>query len=338
MKKLFIFLIAVIAVGLVGYGLLFLYQNTSVKRKAEGAGEKPVQSCQFTMTNQAGQPFIKLDSTSQKQFGIRTEPLRCVVWTNELQTFATIIDLSPLASVLTELNTAMINLDLSKREYERVKNLYESGKNAPYKNVEVALAELQKNQELIKGIKNKLAIQWGEKIADIHSLESFTKQIAEGKKSIARVTLLPGQRLLSVPPTATLSFVGEPGKAILAKFFAIPSFVETGEFSQSFLYEIDGTNLPAGLKLEARLTAPELVVSGIFIPGSAVVRALGMTWAYKSTGDGEFQRFPVTEAIYINGGFIVTNGYIWKENDSVVCNGAQMLLSEELKSQIKLVE
>jgi hypothetical protein len=329
------FLIVLVAVGLCGYGLYLVHLQTVAERKAEEAGEKPVESRHFALTNELGEMFISLDAEQQNQFGIKTEPLRSITYTNEIQTFGVVMDVSPLVSFLLELNNAKIALELARRQYEREKNLYDSGKNTPLKNVEAALAEVKKNEEQIRAIKNKLSLQWGGTI-DVEKIELFLKPFIDGKKTLVRISLLPEQKLNSAPAVARLAFVGEPNKYFTANFFSMPSVVEAGELTRSYIYSIEGTNLPVGLKLEARLTAPENVIVGVFVPDEAIVRAFGKIWAYKKIGDGQFQRFPVIQALHLNNGVIVTNG--WKAGDVVVSAGAAMLLSEELKSQIRLVE
>lgn len=336
-KKILIWLITVIAIAFIGYGLYYIYLESSAERKAEEAGEKPVQSRQFTFTNSEGRTVIKIEPELQDKFGIKTQPLRSITLTNEIQTFGTVIDISSLITFLTELNTAYINLDLAKREYERTKTLYDAGKNAPYKNVELAAGEVKKMEELIKGLKYKLSLQWGVKIAGIDDLESFLKPFVEGKKTLVKVTLLPGQTISSPPQKARICIIGDERELNEAEFFSAPVSVDAGVITKSFIYSIDGTNLPAGLKLEARLVPPDnSVTSAVFMPESAAVRAFGILWAYKKINEDSFQRFPINETRSLKNGLLTTNG--WKEGDIVVTYGAQMLLSEELKSQIRLVE
>jgi hypothetical protein len=66
------------------------------------------------------------------------------------------------------------------------------------------------------------------------------------------------------------------------------------------------------------------------------VRANGLAWAYRQTAADTFIRRRVSLEQPAAGGWLV--GGDWKAGDQVVTRGAQVLLSEELKSQIKLLE
>ncbi len=336
MKKVLIFIIVIAVLGYGGYRFYLVYKERSAAGVIDEEAKEKVETRQFVKTNAQGQTFVAIEPELQKQFGVKTIPLSKSTFTNELTAFGTVIDVSPLVATLTELNAANINLDYANREYQRVKALYEAGQNAPYKNVEVALAEVKRIEESIKGIKNKTLIQWGKEIADNKDFEAFLKPFIEGKQCLVRISLLPGQSVSNPPKTAKISIIGDNKNDFKSVFFSMPKIVDAGDFTKSFIYTIEGTNLPTGLKIEARLIPEENKISGIFIPEDAVVQINGINWAYKKINEDSFQRFPIEQGYPIKGGFIVKTG--WTEKDIVVIGGAQMLLSEELKSQIKLVD
>jgi len=336
MKKALIFIIIIAALGYGGYRFYLVYKERSTAEKVDEEEKEKVETRQFVKTNAQGQTFVAIEPELQKQFGVKTIPLAKATFTNELTTFGTVIDVSSLVATLTELNTANISLDYANREYKRVKALYDAGQNAPYKNVEVALTEVKKIEESIKGIKSKMLIQWGKEIAETKDFETFLKPFIEGKQTLVRISLLPGQSVSTPPKTAKISLIGDTSNDFKANFFSMPSVVDSGDFTKSFIYLIEGTNLPVGLKIEGRLIPEENIISGIFMPEEAIVQINGMIWAYKKIGEDSFQRFPIEGHYPVKGGFIVKTG--WTEKDIVVVEGAQMLLSEELKSQIKLVD
>jgi hypothetical protein len=91
-----------------------------------------------------------------------------------------------------------------------------------------------------------------------------------------------------------------------------------------------------GLAVLANIPIPGTPLSGVIIPRSSILRHGGLTWVYIQTGDDKFERrdcelqTPTTEGWFVIHG--VTSG------EKVVVEGAQMLLSEELKSQIESEE
>lgn len=335
MKKLILILIGLALIGFGAYGLFQLYKLARAEKSAEGSEEKPVESKQFVTTNSAGQTIIKLTEDEQKKFGIQATNLSEIVKEPQFYAFGIVLDVSPLVGYLTELKTAHINLELAKREFARVKTLYETGKNAPLKNVEVAEAEVRKQEETIKGILDKIAIQWGEEIAAKNDIESFLRPFIDHKQSLIRVDLLPGQTLETPPASVKITLVNDDKISYDAEYFAIPKVTESGNITQSFIYLVKGGSLPVGMKVKAVFNRGTKI-KGIFIPESAIVRVAGALWVYKKSNNEEFLRFPVKPEFPVESGWIVKDAV--KPDDLIVVKGAQMLLSEELKSQIRLVE
>jgi hypothetical protein len=72
------------------------------------------------------------------------------------------------------------------------------------------------------------------------------------------------------------------------------------------------------------------------IPQSAVVRSGGKIWVYREAGDGQFMRAEVNPESSTSNGLLVTQGI--SAGDRIVTVGAQVLLSEEQKSQIQILE
>ncbi|MCK9912242.1 hypothetical protein MXD81_24015, partial [Microbacteriaceae bacterium K1510] len=77
-------------------------------------------------------------------------------------------------------------------------------------------------------------------------------------------------------------------------------------------------------------------VDGVIVPATAIVWWAGRAWVYRRTGDDTFTRLeiPVDMPAEQDGGFVVP-AHLLADNDDVVITGAQMLLSEEFRSQIQ---
>ena len=78
------------------------------------------------------------------------------------------------------------------------------------------------------------------------------------------------------------------------------------------------------------------LLTGVVVPRTAVVYAEGKTWAYVQTRADTFMRREVHLDHLTQDGWFVTSGLAASER--VVVTGAQILLSEELKSQIQILE
>lgn len=335
MKKIAAFILVLIAIAVIGYGLFYVHKIASQERAAEEAGETPVKSAEFTKRGEHGETLIVLSKEEQKNFGIEVSTLEIIEATPEVYAFGSVVDISPLAALATELKTARLNLQTALREYERVKRLFEDG-NAPIRNVESAKDEVKKNELTIQGIKTRLVLTWGKKVAEIEDLDAFLRPFAEWEKTLVRIDLLPAQQITEPPRRATLSIFGDEKNSFEAEYFSLPPAVDGSAQSRSFLYVINGKGLPYGTKIVARLKSSNEPIKGLFFPESSIIRFSGSTFAYKQVKEDAFERLPVELGQAVEGGWIVTRH--WSKGDKIVTRGAQMLFSEELKSQIKLVE
>ncbi len=77
-------------------------------------------------------------------------------------------------------------------------------------------------------------------------------------------------------------------------------------------------------------------MSGCIVPDSAVVRHAGRGWIYLQTGEGTFTRREIALDHRLEDGWFVSRGV--SANQPVVVQGAQVLLSEEQKYQIKMFD
>jgi len=91
--------------------------------------------------------------------------------------------------------------------------------------------------------------------------------------------------------------------------------------------------LRAGMRVAARIGMGGAAASGVIVPSAAVVWHAGKAWAYVKDEEDSFARFEVSTADEMEGGWFNTTGF--DDDDEVVVSGAQLLLSEELKYQIR---
>lgn len=92
--------------------------------------------------------------------------------------------------------------------------------------------------------------------------------------------------------------------------------------------------LAPGLALTGFLQLPGAPLRGVVVPNAAIVRAAERAWVYVQTGDTAFQRRELALDQPVGEGWFVTGGLAPK--DRLVVTGAQTLLSEERKTQIKV--
>ena len=128
--------------------------------------------------------------------------------------------------------------------------------------------------------------------------------------------------------------VGYEDTPVLADRMALAATTDPAAQGQSFVFRLRETRLGLrpGLAVTARIAVPGPRRQGMMIPSIAIVRLAGKPYVYVQTAANEFVRKEVTLDQPTEGGFLSTRTL--SAGDRVVTQGAQLLLSEELKSQI----
>ena len=118
-----------------------------------------------------------------------------------------------------------------------------------------------------------------------------------------------------------------------ARFVADSPQVDPAFPGETVFYLAEGGGFRAGMRVLARIGLGGAALSGVTIPSSAVVWHAGKAWAYVKNEEGRFARHEVSTAAEVEGGWFNASGF--EAGDEVVVSGAQLLLSEELKYQIR---
>ena len=119
---------------------------------------------------------------------------------------------------------------------------------------------------------------------------------------------------------------------------SLASTVDSRTLGQGYLFSVTGLGslLRPGAAITAYLQIEGKPAAGIVIPESALVRSAGKIWAYHQVADDQFTRVEIVPERSTSRGVLVTRGV--SAGDRIVTVGAQVLLSEEQKSQIKILE
>jgi multidrug efflux pump subunit AcrA (membrane-fusion protein) len=109
--------------------------------------------------------------------------------------------------------------------------------------------------------------------------------------------------------------------------------VDPGLPGETYFYLVHGNGYRAGMRVAARVGLGGAPVAGVIVPAEAVVWHAGKAWAYVKQDEQTFARHEVSAAEELDGGWFNAGGF--QAGDEVVVSGAQLLLSEELKYQIR---
>jgi hypothetical protein len=255
----------------------------------------------------------------------------------EVKAYGGVIDTQPLLDLLAELRSAQASLDASTKEYARVQALHANDMNASARAVETAAATLKRDQIQVEAIRSRLSSDWG---------TAFTKsdntRLAQALTSldavVIRVDLAVGESLPSPPAAGRVLSPFDSTRSADARLLGRATVASAQTPGQGFLFVLQPNSfeLRPGMGVVAFLALEGPRLHGVVLPRSAIVRHQGQAWVYAQTSDRRFERKPVVLEHAIDEGWFIDTSAI--PSGRLVIDGAQILLSEELRSQIQLAD
>lgn len=265
-----------------------------------------------------------------------------------------------LATAQSELSASTASVVAAQAAYDRTKLLNADNKNVSDRALEDAAARLAAEESRLKAATdtvrllqlslgaagptgNKpLTVERGGDVVEIlarpgEAVEPGTPilRVAKLDRLFARVDVPVGEHVPPAVPTARIVAVGfYEDTPVLADRVGVAATADPAAQGQSFVFRLRETRLPLrpGLAVTARIAIPGSRRQGILIPSTAIVRLGGKPYVYVQTAANEFVRKEVTLDQPTEAGFLSTRTV--SAGDRVVIQGAQLLLSEEFKSQL----
>ncbi|SNR71605.1 hypothetical protein SAMN05192560_0680 [Methylobacillus rhizosphaerae] len=290
---------------------------------------------------------ITLSAETQQQSDIRTATLTESKYLPTMAGLGSVVALDGLLDLRTrymntlgELAVAKAALNNSKNDYERLALLNQSDRNisdrmliaaeALYKSDQ---AKLQAHEATLENLRHTARQQWGERLG----LGMLTPQptpditaLLEYKQVLLRIVLPPQQ----AEPTSSLNVtpIGSELPPVTARLLAVSPQADPLLQGKTYFYMAPSANLRAGMRLGTQELDTSKAMTGVLVPNNALVWYGGKAWVYRQQEGEKFTREPIsTELESNNGWFDPDKGKI---GQTIVINGAQLLLSEELKYQI----
>jgi RND family efflux transporter MFP subunit len=157
-------------------------------------------------------------------------------------------------------------------------------------------------------------------------------RLARFDRFIARVSLPAGQALKEPVGKCRIVVAGYEGSPLEAEAAASTLESDSTTGGQTFLFTVNAADLhlQPGMAVTAYLPSSAEVLPGVNVPRSAILRFIGKTWAYVKSADEQFTRHDIALEMPTPDGWFTRD---LKPGDTVVTNGAQSLLSQEIKLQ-----
>jgi hypothetical protein len=297
--------------------------------------------------------IVSLSAATQQNSGITTAKLISSSFAGTLKSTGTVIAIDSLIEAKANYLRAKSDIALAYaasgnnvQQYQRLKALNEDDKNVSDKVVQDALAAVYGDKAKItaaelqlSNLQNAVKLQWGETLSSLVFNDKLAPHLANllnRKNVLLQVSLLPESPTPSAGSALNISPLNT-SSVIKAIYVSPAALSDATGYGKTFYYSAPAEQLRIGMRVNVEATSSGKANSGAVIPNQAIVWFGGKPWAYfkqgkSKTGDDQFARKPISTDTEVAGGWF-NQGLT--DDSEVVVSGAQLLLSEEFKNQIK---
>jgi hypothetical protein len=326
---------------------LVYFARDELKMKAErGEDEIPTRSA---LAEKEGFAAVKVSPESQKASGIVTAALAAARSEAAAEVYGVVVNLQPLYDLrgkylagTADAGGLRAALASSRAQYERAKKLYADERNVSERVLQTAEAQwrgdqarLQAAEQSLQSLRESMLSNWGAVITQWATGGRAAEFEALGTRQRVVVQIaLPHDLSASAGKAAlTIAPVTARSSQRSAHFLSASPQSDGTAAGVTYFYLADGHGLRTGMRVAGRLKLGSEMRTGIAVPEAAVVWHGGRAWAYVKEDASTFLRKPVSTAQDVPGGWFNADGF--DEGEQVVVSGAQLLLSEEMKFQIR---
>lgn len=289
---------------------------------------------------------VRLSAEQQKQIGLETAVLKAAPHAEQFRAYGAVLDIARIteltnsyANAQAQLQIADAKLEVARSAFERARSLVQSAA-LPKKEAELAEANFRTDQAALASAQSQVKTlaataqqEWGPVIGKaIVERSPVVVRLIEREQFLVQVTLSPGVSLAQTPGTALsqapsrttnidLTYISpatrtDPRIQGLSYFFAAPGDSGLLPGMNTIVY------VPSGRTYE-----------GVFVEDTAIVRWHGESWVYLRLDPQTFRRHPIsTDQPVSDDDYVVRD---IPPGSEIVVQGAQVLLSEEAKSELR---
>ena len=283
---------------------------------------------------------ITLETAAQQRLDLQVARVEISQRPLEVRGFGRVLDPLPLRVAQSEIVLAAAALTNSEAQFQRARILNQADAAVSRRAYEAAEAQFRADEIRANALRLRLVGEWGEWWANLDpkARGQLLDQLARRTEVLIRVDLpLDVELKLPVRSARLLAVGGSPVPLDAVPLGPAPA-VDARLLGRAFLLRAEnpGAALAPGMAVTVWLRSETGSASGVEVSRSSVVRAEGKTWVYCQTAPTAFTRRRITLDHPTLTGWFVREG--WTPNDRVVVRGAQMLLSEEQKSTIPMID
>jgi hypothetical protein len=282
--------------------------------------------------------LVKLDRARQVSAGIVTANPQAMGLSPEVKGYGRVLDPTPLAALLLDIESAEAALEASAREYKRARVLFAQNQNASVRALESAKAAMKRDRAMLDAARARLLTGWGKPLAEREDLPAMVKALTALESALVRIDLPPNELLFSPPTGARLISLSDENRSAEADFLSPAPTTDAQMQGKGFLFLLrtNSLELRPDTAVTGFLKIRGELLQGVVVSRSAVVRHEQRAWVYIQTDNATFARKPIVLQHPSDKDWFITEGL--SPSDRMMVSGAQVLLSEELKPQIRLAE
>lgn len=316
----------------------------SLQNETEEEIESPVR-----VSEQNGLQIVQLNLATQKNSGISVQPLQAYDYHGNIKVLGSVISIQTLVDYNSQYQQLKAQLALAESvlpnhqlQYQRYKQLNEDDKNVSDKAVQEAQAlvindqtQIKTAQAQLKALTDTIIAQWGQPLAMLvtqHPSPSPLRDLLLQKKVLVQVSFPLNFKAPEGNSSLLITPIQDEVPPIRADYVSQSIQTDISNIGKTYFYSAPADYLRVGMRVNVVPANTSSSMKGVLVPNQAIAWHGGMAWIYVKTKPDTFLRKPVASDIELDNG--------WFDNSltpgtEVVTKGAQLLLSEEFKFQIK---
>ena len=258
----------------------------------------------------------------QRASGIEVTRLTAVRYRPQVTGYGQVLDLTPLLTLRAQWQADEAALFAAEQEYLRLKGLNRHGRNISVKRLQAARAVWQSARAQMAVLRVRALQHWGGTLA--RWLESRGNPgldgLADGRRQLLRISA--SQASYRVKPPVHI----EIGGGARATLVSVAPRVNPEIQAPTYFYLAESA-MPVGFQFTAGFPVSQKVLTGVRIPGAAVIWYAGAAWVYVRTSTTGFERRLITTRYPDAGGWFVSTGV--PPGEELVTQGAELLFADE---------
>lgn len=315
-----------------------------IQNESEEEIESPIH-----VSEQNGLQVVQLNLATQKNSGISVQPLQAYDYHGNIKVLGTVVSIQTLVDYNSQYQLLKSQLALAESvlpnhqlQYQRYKQLNDDDKNVSDKAVQEAQllvindqTHIKTTQAQLKALNDTIVAQWGQPLATLvtqHPSPGPLHDLLMQKKVLVQVSFPLNFKAPEGNSSILITPIQDEVTPIRADYVSQSIQTDISNIGKTYFYSAPADFLRVGMRVNVVPAQASSSMKGVTVPNQAIAWHGGMAWIYVKTKPDTFLRKPVASDIELDNG--------WFDNSltpgtEVVIRGAQLLLSEEFKFQIK---